>query len=426
MRFKFVKRCSQLIMLLAVFVLMAGTSFAKNYYLKAEAFDKIMPNGSIIKMWGFSRTDSSGVELEPVSVPGPVLNVPQSQTVLKVRVDNTLTVPVSLVIQGQSMPTKNNGTLAAPVMFDDGTGRMRVMSFTHETPPGTKRWYKWSNFKPGTYIYHSGTHQQVQVQMGLYGAAKRDAGPGKTAYKDKDDNDIKYKNEVIILFSEIDPFLHAAVADGTYGTTGPTSTIDYKPTYYLINGDPFSSGSPLSLSVGAYNKKTLLRLLNAGLKTHVPVIQDTYMEVIAQNGNVYPYSKEQYSLRLPALNTRDACITPKGKIKITRVDNTGGDLVVVAKSDAGGAAALQITDIDGLITPIDMNWNANSNRWRKRVTGVGTIGSVTVSGLCERYAVYDRRLHLTNDFDNATTLTDHTPGGMLIYLDLEGSNTAAP
>ena len=30
--------------------------------------------------------------------------------------------------------------------------------------------YYWNNIQPGTYAYQSGTHPQVQVQMGLYGA----------------------------------------------------------------------------------------------------------------------------------------------------------------------------------------------------------------------------------------------------------------
>ena len=31
--------------------------------------------------------------------------------------------------------------------------------------------------KPGTYLYQSGTHPQVQVQMGLYGGVKNGLSP---------------------------------------------------------------------------------------------------------------------------------------------------------------------------------------------------------------------------------------------------------
>ena len=47
-----------------------------------------------------------------------------------------------------------------------------------------KRWrrhgdYSWTSMKPGTYLYHSGTHPQVQVQMGLYGGVKKDFAAGQ-------------------------------------------------------------------------------------------------------------------------------------------------------------------------------------------------------------------------------------------------------
>ena len=39
--------------------------------------------------------------------------------------------------------------------------------------------YSWTNMKPGTYLYQSGTHPQVQVQMGLYGGVKKDFATGR-------------------------------------------------------------------------------------------------------------------------------------------------------------------------------------------------------------------------------------------------------
>jgi hypothetical protein len=38
--------------------------------------------------------------------------------------------------------------------------------------------YTWNNLQPGTYRYHSGSHVQVQVQMGLYGGVVKDAAAG--------------------------------------------------------------------------------------------------------------------------------------------------------------------------------------------------------------------------------------------------------
>ena len=59
---------------------------------------------------------------------------------------------------------------------------------------------------------------------------------------------------------------------------------------------------------------TLLRFLNAGLQTHVPVINGMSMRLIAEDGNPYPWPtnpREQYSVMLPAAKTIDAIIVPQ-------------------------------------------------------------------------------------------------------------------
>jgi hypothetical protein len=79
-----------------------------------------------------------------------------------------------------------------------------------------------------------------------------------------------------------------------------------------------------------------------GLKTHVPTLNGLYMRLIAEDGNPYPYAREQYSVMLAAGKTIDALLN----------------------SDQAGV-----------------------------------------------YAVYDRRLALTND--------KSPNGGMLAYLDID-------
>ncbi len=432
MKLKFVKTCSQLTMLLAVIVLATGTTFAatKTYFLQAEAFTKTMPDSTDITMWGYAVcTDSSFTSCGAPTSPGPVLEVPHNKDTLKVVLKNMLGENTSLVIPGLATIKT-----MAPKYFTDGTGRSRVKSFDKEAGKlGKKKTYKWSA-KPGTYLYHSGSHPQVQVQMGLYGAVQKDAAAPsagiKSAYKDKDDLDINYINEAILLFSEIDPALHAHVdplATGSSGSKdtiaggryyGPSSTLDYNPAYYLINGMPFSTTTPLSVSAGKKNKTTLIRILNAGINTNVPTILGAHMNVLAEDGNAYPYSKEQYSVRMPALKTKDALITPTGKISVTKAQTVGPDVDVVANCPAGGAAGLEITEVDGgPISPIPMIWDAATNKWEATLVGGAGSTSVTVAGLSNRYPVYDRRLNLTND--------GAADGGMLIYLDLADSTTKA-
>jgi len=282
---------------------------AADFYLRAEAITKAMPDPAggadiPIAMWGFALDDSLGVELIPANVPGPQLVVPPGDSTLTIHMDNNLAVPISIVINGQVASL-------APVKFTDATGRDRVRAFTHQTPAGNTAdvTYTWTGLRPGTYLYQSGSHPQIQVQMGLYGAMTHDAAPS-TAY-----SGITYDTETVLVYSEIDPAIHAAVAGGTYVPFGDpaiemTSTIDYDAKYFLINGEPFRPGVTADIAVGSAGTTTLLRFLNAGQESKAPLLLGMHMQVVAENGNRYPFSKERYVLFLPAGNTRGALLTP--------------------------------------------------------------------------------------------------------------------
>jgi FtsP/CotA-like multicopper oxidase with cupredoxin domain len=301
------KLCRMPALLALVLPLVAGNAAAITYDLTAVPFNKVMPDGTSVPMWGYS------VNGGPVTVPGAALVVPPGDTSLTVNLTNNLPEETSIVISGQAMPTG-----LAPVKFTDSSGRQRVRSFTAEAAMGGgTQSYTWNNLKPGTFLYHSGTHPQVQVQMGLYGAMTHDAVAG-VAYAG-----VPYHNEVTLLFSEVDPVLHAAVANGRYGATPPdtlppgltaadypSSTIDYAPKYFLINGQDLSDPSLTPQDAGNAGQTTRLRLLNAGLQSRSPVLQGHYMRLVAEDGNPYPYAREQYSAFLPALKTVDAVITP--------------------------------------------------------------------------------------------------------------------
>lgn len=286
---------------------LAATSFAADFYLVAKEFTKTMPDGQMITMWGFATDADSDLGTdggETAISPGPVLEVPQGDSVLNIHLRNDLGVDVSLVIPGQN-------AVLSPVSFIDGQGRERVTSFTEVTAPGSVGIYSWNGVKPGTYIYQSGTHPAVQVQMGLYGALKKDAAH-LIAYNSQPNIDASYDNEVILFYSEIDPALHAAVAGGTYGTAAYPSTIDYHPAYFLINGEPYPGAMPLEKAGLQPGQKVLIRFLSASLDTHVPQLVGPYMQVIAEDGNPYPYAREQYSVLLAAGKTTDALVVFTG------------------------------------------------------------------------------------------------------------------
>ncbi len=55
---------------------------------------------------------------------------------------------------------------------------------------------------------------------------------------------------------------------------------------------------------------TLLRLLNAGLRTHAPVLDNGSLQIVAEDGNPLRDAKDQAAVLLAAGKTHDALWTP--------------------------------------------------------------------------------------------------------------------
>jgi FtsP/CotA-like multicopper oxidase with cupredoxin domain len=186
--------------------------------------------------------------------------------------------------------------------------------------------------------------------MGLYGGIKADAAVGE-AYNSSPDVDANYGKEIVLFYSEIDSALHAAVSGGTYGNEDYPSAFDYKPEFFLINGDTYPSTSPVTpdgsdLSLNT-NDKILIRFINAGLKSHIPVLTEGHLNIIAEDGNLYPYAKERYSFLLAAGKTLDALWEPNRPGTYPVIDRCnhltddgspgGGMLTHLVVEDIGGA-----------------------------------------------------------------------------------------
>jgi hypothetical protein len=145
--------------------------------------------------------------------------------------------------------------------------------------------------------------------MGLYGPLTQDAAAGQ-AY-----TGVTYTQQRDLFFSEIDPVLHQAVATGKYGETcsnppcTKTSTLEYQPKYFLINGDPFSVGDACigGLAVG---DSVLLRLYNTGLQELAPMMLGSHFQIVAEGGNKLPYAQTRYSVLLSPGSTKDLVFTP--------------------------------------------------------------------------------------------------------------------
>ena len=361
---------------------------AADFYLKAAPMTKTMPaGGPTITMWGYVLCDATFTPLpgQVVQVPGPRLAVPPGDTTLNIHLFNALP-GAGLETSNTSLVIPELPAAMVPTWTDNTTGPrtsdlQRVRSFTSEAAPGTSVTYSWASLRPGTFLYESGTHPSIQVQMGLYGAVTIDAatGPPAQAYPG-----VSYDNEGILLFSEVDPAIHAAVTAGTYGPGGTmTSTVGYAPKYFFINGAPYPDtlSVPFLSSAVTPGQNVLLRFLNAGEETHVPVLQDLYMTVFAEDGNRLPYPKQEYSLILEAGKTFDAIVTPAAgglhpifdrRLRLTNNKSTNGGMVTylgVTSAPGGncpgavGATFMLTKTVQG---QIQFNWGdiANATAYR--------------------------------------------------------------
>jgi hypothetical protein len=185
----------------------------------------------------------------------------------------------------------------------------------------------WPILRPGTYLLESGTHPSIQVPMGLIGVLVVTTAPSGTtagtAYPSVActpvapattcSNAVTYNAELPLEFSEIDPvqnkavntavntagFSETQVWSGMPGQCGNPSSpvgvvntcyppaVNYTPFYYLINGLAFNKTNATASVITAYSGipgattspvrtgltgTVLVRLVNAGLRMHVPSI----------------------------------------------------------------------------------------------------------------------------------------------------------
>ena len=296
---------------LSALLLMAGFTGVANaaeVYLQVQRFDKTMPDGAPIPMWGFVECDATFTNCAASpSAPGPQIDAVAGE-LLNIHVQNTLDVPVSVMIPGQIGDSDG-----APVMMASAPNRVR--SFASETPANGETTYTWNSLKAGTYLYQSGTFPSIEVPMGLYGALVVAEAASGEAYG------YPYDAEAVLLLSEIDPIQNARVDAAS--TVIPDVTclpideyeqsmltaypcaVDYDPTYFLINGE-----STLDLPTASLTDNTaLLRLVNAGLRSHTPSLVGVEMGLIAEDGNAYPGQPRRHSaVLLPAGKTLDAII----------------------------------------------------------------------------------------------------------------------
>ncbi|GFE60547.1 hypothetical protein [Geobacter sp. AOG2] len=322
---------------------------AATYNLRADTATIAMADGTTVTVWGFADDTTVGAGNGAVTVPGPKLTAAPGEAVT-INVTNRLPVPVSLVFPGQPLAitpnalntatspnydaAKPSGNVSVNPYFGFTPGpfpnKLRVRSFTTEAAAnGGTASYSFTA-KEGTYLYESGTNPAIQIPLGLYGALiVGPAGDSGTAYSGSAAT--TFNHQEVLLFSTI--LARYDFANKRFVTlnedvaAAPTTSrtlLDYRALYYLINGKSF----PETIKPGPYapygtNGKTLLRLINAGNDSVVPAIQGNYMDsadpavakghavypsVIAEDGNLLTYPRNEIAPNLTAGKTLDVMI----------------------------------------------------------------------------------------------------------------------
>jgi FtsP/CotA-like multicopper oxidase with cupredoxin domain len=384
-------------LLAASLALIAGTASADTHNLCAVAGTKTMPDGSTVPVWGYSINDPTTGCGAP-EMPGPRLE--SNDGTLTINLTNNLPEPTSIVIAGEAMPTSMG---PGPTWNDSSTGprtsaAQRVRSFGAEaTAAGGTEEYSWTGLRNGTFVYHSGTHPQKQVYMGLYGAVTHDAAAGQAYAALGSSPAVSYDNEVVLFYSEIDPDLNKSIWcenqppepclwEGVEAVGPYTTSINYHPRWFLVNGEPYVDGmADIATGTGgvplAAGDTVLVRFLSAAGETHVPVLQGMHMTLHAEDGLRYNWQdgatpmaaapREQYSVMLPPLKTKDATLVaangryaiydgngymtnPSSPEDVTVGDEVGGMLRFLsfgAEGDTDGDGVLDSADN----CPVDPN-----------------------------------------------------------------------
>jgi FtsP/CotA-like multicopper oxidase with cupredoxin domain len=235
----------------------------------------VTADGNTLTIWGFAE----GIGNARAQYPGPTLIVNQGDTVtitLKNKLPASRRPPVSIVFPGQTSVTASGGS--AGLLTQESTG------------PGDTVTYTFTATHPGTYLYHSGSEPDLQMEMGLFGALiVRPADPGQ-AYAHPD---TAFDHEYLFVLSEMDPRIHDLVGEGRMSEIDST---DYFPVYWFINGrtgpDTLSiAGDPL-LPTQPYNivprmhpgERLLMRVIGASKHMHPYHTHGNNFAMIARDG----------------------------------------------------------------------------------------------------------------------------------------------
>ena len=311
----------------------------------------------------------------------------------------------------------------------------RVQSFSTEVAAGGTTSLTWTTPSPGTYLFESGTHPSIQGPMGLYGIVVVTDAPSATAVAPATATTgcaytpaggttcvVPYNADVDLLFSEIDPLQNNSVAaavntagfsetmvwsgqpggcgnpaSSTYNQCYPP-TVNYKPIYFLINGVAFDKTNaslslfpttPAGTAAAPLSGTVLVRLVNAGLRMHVPSIVGSLttppivptgtvaapvpgFSFVAEDGNSLPgVSRVQSEVFMAAGKTYDVMINTPATVGtgLPIFDRQGSLSGNATSRDAGMLAYISVNGAGTPAAPVLAAAVANPDTYNAVVSG---------------------------------------------------------
>jgi FtsP/CotA-like multicopper oxidase with cupredoxin domain len=230
--------------------LASAASHAASYtfFIKAGTHTINGAGGTTIKVWGY--TDNSAAA--PM-VPGPVIESHEGETVT-VYVYNQDSRPHNFVVAGLT-----TDTIAIPASSNK--------TYTFTTPSA------------GVYLYSDTLNNNVNREMGLYGAVVvRAAGGANVAWT----GGPSFNMERLWVTSDMDKARWNDVAS----TGGTVNTATYKPNFFMMNGlgGHDAMRDPATTLTGSVGQVGLVRVVNAGLFDESLHFHGNHLQIIAVNG----------------------------------------------------------------------------------------------------------------------------------------------
>jgi Multicopper oxidase len=341
MRAKIMKKAISIVLALAGMAMLIAASAraatpgitGPTFNLTAQDAYLNQPDGAAVYAWGYGCNGApagflplaiSGANCPTMQVPGPTLIVNEGLTVT-INLTNGLPAAAgntSILFPGLNVTTSCSA--ATPI------GVQGLL--TCEAAPGGTVTYTITNPTPGTHAYYSGTQQDLQVEMGLYGAivvlpahvpANCTGGihaANKQAQLHWGESDYTlshaaydhpascYDREYLFQWSEMDANIHRMAQAQVLATTGCIAgtqgcslnvpTEPYHPSYFLINGrsmpdlmDPNYAGEyphqPYNGNPHMHpGELTLIRTIGQGRWQHPFHEHANHVRILARDGNM--------------------------------------------------------------------------------------------------------------------------------------------